>query len=67
MTWRTWSPVGSTSSSNASFDEVSALTPLLLWTKSSIARPIGWSAGLVNVRGDHGLWLPPLEVPIPAG
>jgi hypothetical protein len=34
MTWRIWSPVGSTSSSNASFEPSSALTPLLLWTRS---------------------------------
>jgi hypothetical protein len=32
MTWRIWSPVGSTSSSNASFETSSVLTPLLLWT-----------------------------------
>ncbi len=49
--------------------KASAAAPLLgrsQRTKSSIARPIGWSAVLVNRLGDHGLWLPPLEVPLAA-
>src|SRR5687767_13771147 len=33
MTWRIWSPVGSTSSSNASFETSSVLTPRLLLRK----------------------------------
>ena len=49
--------------------KASAAAPLLgrsQRTKSSIARPIGWSAVLVDRPGDHGLWLPPLEVPLAA-
>jgi hypothetical protein len=36
MTWRIWSPVGSTSSSNASFETSFSPDAHLLWTKSNI-------------------------------
>ena len=35
MTWRIWSPVGSTSSSNASFEPSFSPDADLLWTKSN--------------------------------